>query len=66
LVDEEEDASLCFLINGARIALVSAANLISRKFAFPDFDTGILMGFGIGLELVGAFLIIRHKKLSAK
>jgi hypothetical protein len=53
-------AALALLIIG--LMLVGITSLIGQAYQLPDFDKGIFMGFGIGLELVAVFAIIRHKK----
>lgn len=43
------------------LLITAGSALINRWLHLPDFLTGTLMGFGIGIELVGLALLAKKK-----
>ncbi|GAB3915532.1 hypothetical protein [Mucilaginibacter boryungensis] len=44
------------------LLITSGSALINRWLNLPDFLTGTLMGFGVGMEIVGLALLAKHKR----
>lgn len=50
------------LITSIGLILVVAPMLLSSYMNFPDFPKGIILGIGLGMELIGAVTLIRLKR----
>ena len=46
---------------GVGLLITTGSALINRWLHMPDFLTGTLVGFGIGMELVGLVLLAKKK-----
>jgi hypothetical protein len=44
------------------LLIISGSALINRWLNLPDFLTGTLVGFGVGMELVGLVLLAKNKR----
>ena len=44
------------------LLITSCSALIKHLLPLPDFLTGTLMGFGVGMEIVGLALLAKHKR----
>jgi hypothetical protein len=44
------------------LLIVSLVSFISRRLDIPDFWHGVLIGAGIGMEIIGGIKLIQLKK----
>jgi hypothetical protein len=43
------------------LLIVGLSNFLSRKFAIPDFATGVMLGMGIAMEIAALCLLMRYR-----
>jgi hypothetical protein len=61
---KQSPVALVLLLIGTLV--VSLSGFIVSRYQLPDFASGILLGTGIGLELVAVLLMLRHKRSMIK
>ena len=48
------------------LLIVSLVSFISRRLTIPDFWHGLLIGAGIGMEIIGGIKLIQFKKAQGR
>jgi hypothetical protein len=62
----KQKSPFALLLLAIGLLFVSLTYFVGRKYQLPDFDRGIFMGAGVGLELVAVWLMVRQKRSAFK